>query len=214
MLELKSVYPLLPPCSAGGQESEGHWQAAMSERSVPLGVVFSIFISTSYLPTAWNSFRPHLHDRVNQRVKCSRDWSQWVAGKAALLGQKRDGADAVLATPCTNGLHEDTRIRAGTRTLWRVSHVCPASEWVFRALTSQMFPARLWVWVGSTSPCRHHFADKGPYSQSFGFPAVMYRFESWTVKKVEHRRTDAFKLWFWRRSWESLGLQGNQISQS
>ena len=31
------------------------------------------------------------------------------------------------------------------------------------------------------------------------FPAVMYRCESWTVKKAEHQRTDAFKLWCWRR---------------
>ena len=31
---------------------------------------------------------------------------------------------------------------------------------------------------------RHHFADKGPYSQSYGFPVVMYRCESWTIKKL------------------------------
>ena len=31
------------------------------------------------------------------------------------------------------------------------------------------------------------------------FPVVMYGYESWTVKKAEHRRTDAFELWFWRR---------------
>ena len=31
------------------------------------------------------------------------------------------------------------------------------------------------------------------------FPVVMYRCESWTIKKVEHRRTDAFKLWCWKR---------------
>ena len=30
------------------------------------------------------------------------------------------------------------------------------------------------------------------------FPVVMYGCESWTVKKAEHRRTDAFELWFWR----------------
>ena len=27
----------------------------------------------------------------------------------------------------------------------------------------------------------------------------MYRYESWTIKKAEHQRTDAFKLWCWRR---------------
>ena len=31
------------------------------------------------------------------------------------------------------------------------------------------------------------------------FPVVMYGFETWTVKKAERRRTDAFELWCWRR---------------
>ena len=31
------------------------------------------------------------------------------------------------------------------------------------------------------------------------FPVVMYEFESWTVKKAEGRRIDAFELWCWRR---------------
>ena len=31
------------------------------------------------------------------------------------------------------------------------------------------------------------------------FPVVMYGWESWTVKKAEHQRIDAFKLWCWRR---------------
>ena len=30
-------------------------------------------------------------------------------------------------------------------------------------------------------------------------PGVMYRCESWTIKKAEHQRIDAFELWFWRR---------------
>ena len=35
--------------------------------------------------------------------------------------------------------------------------------------------------------------------KSMVFPVVMYGCESWTVKKVEHQRIDAFKLWCWRR---------------
>ena len=31
------------------------------------------------------------------------------------------------------------------------------------------------------------------------FPVIMYRYERWTIKKTEHWRTDAFKLWCWRR---------------
>ena len=36
------------------------------------------------------------------------------------------------------------------------------------------------------------------------FPVVMYGCESWTVKKAEHRRIDAFELWCWRRLLSSL----------
>ena len=35
--------------------------------------------------------------------------------------------------------------------------------------------------------------------QAMVFPVVMYGFESWTVKKAERRRIDAFELWCWRR---------------
>ena len=31
------------------------------------------------------------------------------------------------------------------------------------------------------------------------FPVIMYGCDSWTIKKAEHRRTDAFELWYWRR---------------
>ena len=31
------------------------------------------------------------------------------------------------------------------------------------------------------------------------FPVVVYGYESWTVKKAEHQRIDAFELWYWRR---------------
>ena len=46
------------------------------------------------------------------------------------------------------------------------------------------------------------------------FPVVMYGCESWTIKEAEHRRIDAFKLWCWRRSLESLGLQADPTSPS
>ena len=35
--------------------------------------------------------------------------------------------------------------------------------------------------------------------KAMDFPIVMYGYESWTIKKAEHRRTDAFELWCWRR---------------
>ena len=46
---------------------------------------------------------------------------------------------------------------------------------------------------------RHYFANSGPCSQSYDFPMVMHRCESWTIKKAEGQRTDAFELWCWKR---------------
>ena len=46
---------------------------------------------------------------------------------------------------------------------------------------------------------RHYFAKKVPLVKAMVFPVVMYGWESWTVKKPEPRRIDAFELWCWRR---------------
>ena len=44
------------------------------------------------------------------------------------------------------------------------------------------------------------------------FPVVMYGCESWTVKKAERRRLDAFELWCWTLESLLLGLQGDPTS--
>ena len=46
---------------------------------------------------------------------------------------------------------------------------------------------------------RHYFASKSLYSQRFVFLLVIYGCASWTIKKPEHWRIDAFELWCWRR---------------
>ena len=45
------------------------------------------------------------------------------------------------------------------------------------------------------------------------FPVVIYGFESWTKKKAERQRIDAFELWHWRRLLESLIHQGDQLAK-
>ena len=61
-------------------------------------------------------------------------------------------------------------------------------------------------WKKNYDQIRHHIkkaetllCQQGPSSQSYGFPVVMYGCESWTIKKAEHQRIDAFELWCWRR---------------
>ena len=49
-----------------------------------------------------------------------------------------------------------------------------------------------------TKKQRHYFANKGLSSQGYGFSSSHVR-ESWTTKKAERQRIDAFELWGWRR---------------
>ena len=46
------------------------------------------------------------------------------------------------------------------------------------------------------------------------FPVVKYRCESWSVKKAEHQRIEAFNYGAGKDSWESLSQQGHQTNQS
>ena len=50
--------------------------------------------------------------------------------------------------------------------------------------------------IDITFPTKVHLIVK-----AMVFPVVMYGCESWTLKKAEHRRIDAFELWCWRRLW-------------
>ena len=45
------------------------------------------------------------------------------------------------------------------------------------------------------------------------FPVVMYGCESWTIKKAEGQRIDAFELWYWRRLWR-VPLTSRRSNQS
>ena len=46
---------------------------------------------------------------------------------------------------------------------------------------------------------RHYFVYKVRLVKAMVFPVVIYGCESWTIKKPEHQRIDAFELWCWRR---------------
>ena len=47
--------------------------------------------------------------------------------------------------------------------------------------------------------------------KAMAFPVVMYGYESWTIKKAEHQRFDAFELWCWRRL---LRIPARRLNQS
>ena len=45
---------------------------------------------------------------------------------------------------------------------------------------------------------------KVPLVKAMVFPVVMYGCESWTIKKAEYQRIDAFELWYWKRDLRDL----------
>ena len=67
------------------------------------------------------------------------------------------------------------------------------SQWVGHNWTTEL------NWKQNIKKQRHYFAHKGCLVKATVFPVVMYGCESWTIKKAEHWRIDAFELWCWRR---------------
>ena len=51
--------------------------------------------------------------------------------------------------------------------------------------------------LDSVLKSRHYSADRGHIVKAVVFPVVMYSCKSWTIKKSECQRIDAFQLWFW-----------------
>ena len=91
------------------------------------------------------------------------------------------------------------------------SSVCPLSRWCRPTISSsvipfssclQSFPAsgsfqmtNLYsIWKN-----RCYFVNKGHLVKAMVFPIVMYGCDSWTIKKAECWRIDAFELWCWRK---------------
>ena len=79
----------------------------------------------------------------------------------------------------------------------------PESLWTVTATTKLKdtcsLEEKLWQPRQCIRKQRYYFANRGPYSQSYGFPVVMYGCESWAIKMPEHQKIDAFKLWCWRK---------------
>ena len=76
-------------------------------------------------------------------------------------------------------------------------------------------------WKKSYDQPRQHLKNRGitlptkvHVVKAMVFPVVMYECESWTIKKAERQRIDAFELWCWRRLMRVFGLQGDSTSQS
>ena len=97
-----------------------------------------------------------------------------------------------MANRWGNNGNSERLFSCAPKSLWTVN----ASHEIKRCL---LLRRKVMTDLDSVLKSRDIIANKGPYSQSIDFPVVMYRYECWTMKKVEYWRIDAFKLWCWRR---------------
>ena len=98
----------------------------------------------------------------------------------------------------------------------------PATPYLGHGVSSHCRPSWPWTWSSSSQPSFTGAAAAPwtwgcstrslPLTLGMGamvFPVVMYECESWTVKKAERQRIDAFELWCWRRlfrvPWTAMG---------
>ena len=82
------------------------------------------------------------------------------------------------------------------------SNSCPSCQWCHPTVSSSVIPLTINLVIINrlnNKPCLITLLTKVHVVKAMVFPAVRYRCEGWTMKKAEHQRTDAFKLWCWRR---------------
>ena len=111
-------------------------------------------------------------------------------------------------------------------TPWTVSLPCSSVRWILQARilewvaisfcrrssqsrdqtpVSHIAGRRFTIWATYDQPRqhikkpRHYFTTKVCLVKAMVFPIVIYGCKNWTIKKAEHQRIDAFKLWYWRR---------------
>ena len=87
---------------------------------------------------------------------------------------------------------------------WKISFSwAPKSLWMVTAAMKLKeacsLEEKLWPTRQHIKKQRHYFANKGPLSQSYGFPVVTYGCQIWTIKKAERQRINASEPWCWRR---------------
>ena len=75
----------------------------------------------------------------------------------------------------------------------------PKLLWTVKLKDTCSLEENLWQTRQRIKKQRHHFADKICIVKAMVFPVVIYGYESWTIKKAEHQRTDVFQLWCCRR---------------
>ena len=108
----------------------------------------------------------------------------------------------MASSPLTSWQIEGEKVEALTGVFWgRVSKITVDSDCSHEIKRRLLLGRKAMTNLDSvfTKKQRQHLPAKVRIIKAMVFPVVMYGCESWTIKKAEHRRIDAFELWWWRR---------------
>ena len=83
--------------------------------------------------------------------------------------------------------------------IWGVSKITTDGECSHEIKRCLLLGRKVMINLDSILKSKDYFVNKVRLVKTMVFPIVMCGCESWTIKKAEHRRIDAFELWCWRR---------------
>ena len=105
----------------------------------------------------------------------------------------------MVSCPITLWQIDGEKLKTGADFIFLGSKITEDGDYTHRIKRLLLLGRKSMTNQDSILKSRDIFAYKGPQSQSYGFSRVVYRCESWTIRKAECWRTDAFKSWCWRR---------------
>ena len=120
----------------------------------------------------------------------------------------------MASNPITLWQIEGEKVKVVTDFIFLVSKITVDGDYKYEIKRRLFLRRKAMTNLDSIWKIRDIFADKGSYSQSFGFSSS---YEHWTTKKSECQLTDAFELWCWRihlrvpwTARRSINPKGNQ----
>ena len=160
---------------------------------VGVGDVPFIFSCLSFEKWTWSPTLDCISDLKELKGRSWREESEKVGLKLNIQKTK------IMATgPITSWQIDGETMETMTEFLFLGSKITADGD-CSHEIKRHSLEEKLWKPRQHIKKQRHYFTNKVHLVKAMVLPAVTYGFESWTIKKAECQRTDAFELWCWRR---------------
>ena len=140
-------------------------------------------------------------------------WVFFGRNDAEAETQKHKETKIMVSGPITSWQIDGKKVETVAYFLFLGSKITVDSDYSHKILKCLLLGRRAMVNLESILESRDiALPTKVHMVKAMVFPVVMYDCESWTIKKAEHRRTDAFRFWCWRRLFRVF--QFSSVAQS